>query len=151
MAKGTSQDGRSQRSTIGLESLQNLPGIDPATFAASLEQFFQAGTKILDSWKVVSEELLEFSKSRLNHSIESSRKVTESTSLDQAIEAQAEYCRSALQDYIAQSGKLAELGTRAMVESLSAWQIEKRPAQRAAQTEVETSEAITTKRSVAAE
>ena len=149
MVKGTSQDGRSQRSAIGLESLQSLPVLDPATFAANLEQFFQAGTKILDSWKVVSEELLEFSKAQLTRNIEASRKVTESTSLDQAIEAQAEFCRSALEDYIAQTGKLAEIGTRAMVESMSAWQVEKRPARRTGRDG--SVEPITTERSVAAE
>jgi len=148
MAKGTSQEGRSQHSVLGLES---LPGMDPATFAANLEPFFQAGTKVLDNWRVVSEELMEFGKSRLTRNIECGRKVTACTSFDQAIEAQAEFCRSAMQDYIAETSKLAELGTRAMMGSLSAWQFEKRPAQRAAQTEVETTEAITTKRSVAAE
>ena len=148
MAKGTSHEGRSQRSPFGLES---LPGMDPATFAANLEPFFQAGTKVLDNWRVVSEELLEFGKSRLARNIECGRKVTQSTSFDQAIEAHADFCRSAMQDYLAETSKLAELGTRAMTESLSAWQFEKRPARRAARTDDESAEPITTERSVAAE
>jgi len=99
-----------------------FPGVDPAQMATNFESMFQAGTKMLDHWRVVSEELMEFGRSRLTKSMEVGRKVAQSASIDQAIEAQAEYARTTMQDYIAESSKLAELGTRALFGSLSAWQ-----------------------------
>jgi hypothetical protein len=120
MAKPTTQD-RGQRPGF---SFDTLPGLDPASFAANLEPFFQAGTKALDTWRVVSEELLEFGKARLTRNMEMSRKVTQSPSLDKAFEAHADFARSLMEDYIAETGKLAELGTRAMAETFSYWKSE---------------------------
>ena len=96
-----------------------FPGMDPAQFANNLQPMFQAGTRMLEHWRVVSEELMEFGRTRLTKNIEVGRKVAQSTSIDQAIEAQAEFARTAMQDYIAESNKLAELGTRALFGSLS--------------------------------
>ena len=148
MAKPTTQD-RGQRPGFPFDA---IPGLDPASFAANLEPFFQAGTKALDSWRVVSEELLEFGKARLTRNIEMSRKVTESPSFDKAIEAQADFARSMMQDYIAETGKLAELGTRAMAETFSCWKNEsaKTPAGRAAH-RIDAEVEETTKHSMAAE
>ena len=132
MAKPTTQESRGQRPGFPFDT---IPGMDPASFAANLEPFFQAGTKALDSWREVSEELLEFGKSRLTRNMEMSRKVTQSPSLDKAMEAQADFARSMMQDYIAETGRLAELGTRAMAETFACWKTEavKTPAGRAAQ------------------
>jgi hypothetical protein len=133
-------------------SLDAIPGLDPTSFAANLEPFFQAGTKALDTWRVVSEELLEFGKARLTRSIEMSRKVTESPSLDKAFEAHADFARTMMQDYIAETGKLAELGTRAMAETFSWWKTEaaKTPAGRAVH-RMESEAEETAKHSLAAE
>jgi hypothetical protein len=149
MAKPTTQEHRGQRPGLLFDT---LPGMDPASFAANLEPFFQAGTKALDTWRVVSEELLEFGKSRLTRNMEMSRKVTESPSLDKAIEAQADFARSMMQDYIAETGRLAELSTRAMAETFSCWKSEaaKTPAGRAAQ-RFESEVEDTAKHSLAAE
>jgi len=131
MAKPTTQD-RGLRPGFPFEA---IPGLDPTSLAANLEPFFHVGTKALDSWRVVSEELLEFGKSRLTRNMEMSRKVTEAPSLDKALEAQADFARAMMQDYIAETGKLAELGTRAMAETFSYWKTEaaKTPVGRAAQ------------------
>jgi hypothetical protein len=149
MAKPTTQEARAQRPGFAFDP---IPGMDPASFAANLEPFFQAGTKALDTWREVSEELLEFGKSRLTRNMEMSRKVSQSQSLDKAIEAQADFARSMMQDYIAETGKLAELGTRAMAETFSCWKSEaaKTPAARTAhRMESEVEEAA--KHSLAAE
>ncbi len=149
MAKPTTTQDRGQRPGISLDA---IPALDLASFAANLEPFFQAGTKALDTWRVVSEELLEFGKSRLTRNIEMSRKVTESPSLDKALEAQADFARTMMQDYIAETGKLAELGTRAMAETFSCWKTEaaKTPAGRATH-RLETEVEETSKHSLAAE
>ncbi|HTZ78221.1 MAG TPA: phasin family protein [Stellaceae bacterium] len=106
--------------------MEGLPGLDPTQLTASFEPLFHAGNRMLETWRVVSEELMEFGKSRLTRNIEVGRKVARCGSLDEAIEAQADYARSTMQDYIAESSKIAELSTRALFESLSAWQPEKR-------------------------
>jgi phasin protein len=121
MAKPTTTQDRGQRPGSAFDA---IPALDPAGFGANLESFFQAGTKALDGWRVVSEELLEFGKSRLTRNIEMSRRVTEASSFDKAIEAQAEFARTMMQDYIAETGKLAELSTRAMTETFSFWKSE---------------------------
>ncbi|HKF73778.1 MAG TPA: phasin family protein [Stellaceae bacterium] len=148
MAKSATQD-RGQRPGTSFDA---IPGLDPASFAANLEPFFQAGTKALDAWRVVSEELLEFGKARLTRNMEMSRKVCECGSLDKALEAQADFARTMMQDYIAETGKLAELGTRAVTEGFSFWKNEavKTPAARAAH-RVEAEAEETTKHPLAAE
>lgn len=150
MVKPTTQDNRGERPGFSFDTISAL---DPASFAANLEPFFQAGTKALDAWRVVSEELLEFGKARLTRNLEMSRKVTQSASLDKAIEVQADFARAAMQDYIAETGKLAELGTRAMAESFSFWKSEaaKTPAGRAAHRLESEAEAEPSKHSLAAE
>lgn len=147
MAKPT-QD-RGQRPGVPFDAMS---GLDPTSFAANLEPFFHAGTRALDGWRIMSEELLEFGKSRLARNMEMSRKVTESPSFDKAIEAQADFARAMMQDYIAETGKLAELGTRAMAETFSSWKSEaaKTPAGRAAQ-RLESEVEETAKHSMAAE
>ena len=128
MAKTTGHEGRGRRSGTGMES---LPGLDPTQFAANLEPIFNAGTRMLENWRVLSEELMEFGKSRLTRNIEVGRKVAHSASLDEAIEAQADFARSLMQDYIAESNKIAELSTRVLFDSLSALQPEKKSGSRA--------------------
>ena len=148
MAKPTTTQDRGLRP----HSLDAMPAFDPASFAANLEPFFQASTKALDCWRVVSEELLEFGKARLSRGMEMSRRVTESPSLDKAIEAQADFARTMMQDYIAETGKLAELGTRAVAETFSCWKSEAANTPLARETRrVESEVEDTAKRSMAAE
>src|SRR5215470_16240707 len=118
MAKMGAERGSGERPGIGANI---LPGLGPETLTASLEQFFQAGGKVMDHWRRVSDELCTFSKSRLTRNMEVNRKVTQCGSINEALEAQAEFARGMMQDFIAESGKLFELNTRAMFESLSAW------------------------------
>lgn len=150
MAKPTTQDSRGQRPGFPFDA---IPGLDPTSFAANLEPFFQAGTKVFDTWRVVSEELMEFGKARLTRNMEMSRKVTQSPSLDKAFEAQADFARAMMQDYIAETGKLAELGSRAMADTFSCWKSEtaKTPAGREARRLEAEAESETSKHSMAAE
>ena len=71
----------------------------------------------------------------------------------QAIEVQADFARTMMQDYIAETGKLAELGARAMAEGFSFWKREtaKTPVGRAAHRAESGAEAETSKHSLAAE
>lgn len=95
--------------------------------AGSIEPLFQASNKWLETWMAVSSEILEFGKTRLDRSVEAGRAIARTSSIDQAVELQADYARSMMRDYMEEAGKLADMSTRAMLESLTALQ----PARRA--------------------
>jgi hypothetical protein len=96
----------------------------------SLDPFFQAGNRLLEGWMAVSSELLEFGKARLDRSMEASRAIAQSTSLNEAIDVQAKFTQSAVQDYLSEANKLADLGTRSLLDTLTTLQ---RPAQHVAE------------------
>jgi len=95
---------------------------DPSQALGGLEPLFTAGNKWLENWVAMSSEVLEFSRNRLDRNLEVSKAIVRSSSLDQAMDLQADYTRSTLREYFAQASKLADLGTRAMMDSFMAWQ-----------------------------
>ncbi len=94
-----------------------------------IEPMLKAGNTWIENWMAVGSEMLDFGRSRLDRNLETSKAIARSTSLDEAIELQVDYTRSVLRDYFTEAGKLADLGARALVESLRSWQ----PAPRAAE------------------
>jgi len=125
MANSMGQDERSSAEKAGAAMAWMA---DPGQIARNLEPFFQASSRLIENWRAATEELLEFGKQRLTHGIETSRRVARSGSFDEAIEAHAEFARGCMQDYINETGKLAEIGTRAISESLEAWRRESQAA-----------------------
>lgn len=117
MAKAQAEDMRVKRSDV-----QVTASLDPREALAGLEPLIHAGNKWFENWAAVSSELLEFSRARLDRNLEVSKAIARSSSLDQAIDLQADYARSVVRDYFAEASKLADLGTRAMLETLSMWQ-----------------------------
>ncbi|HYM03655.1 MAG TPA: phasin family protein [Stellaceae bacterium] len=102
---------------------------DPRAVISSLEPVLHVSSKWLEHWVAVSSEILEFGRSRLDRNFEISKAIARSGSMDEAMDLHADYTRSALRDYFSEAGKLADLGTRAMLESLQTW----RPAAREAE------------------
>ena len=96
-------------------------GFDAAAFNSNLEPIFEAGSKLFDNWRAVSDELCEFGKSRLARNIEASRRIAQSESFDAAFNVQADFARGMMQDYVVASGKFAELGSRAIAEGFAMW------------------------------
>lgn len=117
MAKMIGQNGPSQGNGAG-----GARSSEPANLTNSLESLFYASSKLIENWRVVNEEILEFGKTRFSRSLDASQKVAQSGRIDQAIEAQAEFARSTLRDYIAEVEKLVELSTKAVFDSISVWQ-----------------------------
>jgi phasin family protein len=133
MAEPMGREGRSSSSQTASErNAQGAFGLDPAQMAGNLEPFFVASSRFIENWRRASEELLEFGKTRLGRNIEASRKVARSGSLEEAIELQSEFARSMMQDYIAETGKLAEISSRAISDSFDIWRSERMQAGRAA-------------------
>jgi hypothetical protein len=89
---------------------------------ANLDPLFQASNRLIEGWMAVGSELLEFSKSRLDRNLEMSRAMAQTTSLNEAMDVQAKYTRSAMQDYLSECNKLADLGTRSFLDSFSTLQ-----------------------------
>jgi hypothetical protein len=96
---------------------------DEATVALKgLDPLLEAGNRLLAGWMAVSAEMLEFGRTRLDRNLEASKAMARSSSFDEAFDLQARYTRSALQDYLSGAGKIADIGTRTLFDSLSAWQ-----------------------------
>jgi hypothetical protein len=95
---------------------------DPSQALSGIEPIFQAGNKWLETWMAVGSELIEFSRSRLDRNLEMGKAIARSSSIDEAIELQADHARSTVRDYFSEAGKIADLGTRALLDSFSVWQ-----------------------------
>ncbi len=117
MAKTQAEDMRVKRSDVQLTA-----ALDPREALSGLEPLIQAGNKWLEHVMAMSSELLEFSRARIDRGLEASKASARSTSIDQAVDVQTDFARSMVQDYLAEAGKLADLGSRAMLETLAAWQ-----------------------------
>ena len=77
---------------------------------------------MLEAWLAVGNELMEFSKARFDRGIEMSRAMARSKTLNEAMDLHASFTRSAVADYLNEAGKLADLGTRSMLDSFSTLQ-----------------------------
>jgi hypothetical protein len=117
MAKAQGEEMRVKR-----EETQITAVFDPANALTGLEPIFQASNKWLENWMAVGSEILEFGRARLDRNLEASKAIARSGSIDEAMDLHANYTRSAVRDYLAEVGKLADLGTRAMLDSMWSWQ-----------------------------
>jgi hypothetical protein len=125
MAKAQTDEMRSKRSETQLAVT-----FDPTQALNRIEPIFQAGNKWLENWMAVSSELLEFGRARLDRNLEVGKAIAKSSSIDQAMELQADYARSTVREYFNEAGKLADLSTRVLLESMMAWQPAAREATR---------------------
>jgi len=98
------------------------PALDPTQAMVAIEPLLQAGNKWLESWMALGSEILEFSRARLDRSLEVGKAMARTSKFEEAMEVQADYARTAVRDYMNEASKLADLGTRAMFDSLWAWQ-----------------------------
>lgn len=99
-----------------------LATFDPNAAINGLEPIIQAGNKLLENWMTVGSEILEFGRTRIDRSLEISKAMARSNSLDEAIDLHADFTRAMVRDYFNEAGKIADLSTRAMIDSLWAWQ-----------------------------
>jgi hypothetical protein len=117
MAKTHAEDMRTKREEIAISAL-----FDPSRALGGIEPLLQVGNKWFENWAAMSSELLEFGRARLDRNLEASKAIVRSGSFDEAMDLQADFTRATLREYFAEAGKLADLGTRAMMESFRAWQ-----------------------------
>ncbi|MGO8917764.1 MAG: phasin family protein [Stellaceae bacterium] len=117
MAKTQAEDVRVKRGNGQVTAL-----FDPSQALSGLEPLLTAGNKLFESWAAMSSELLEFGRARLDRSLEAGKAIARSGSIDEAMDLQADYTRTTVRAYFDEAGKLADLGTRAMLDSLMAWQ-----------------------------
>jgi hypothetical protein len=62
----------------------------------NLDPLFQASNRLIEGWMAVGNELLEFGKARLDRSVEMSRAMAQTTSLNEAMDVQAKFTSSAM-------------------------------------------------------
>jgi hypothetical protein len=101
---------------------QITAAFDPSQALTGIEPIFQASNKLLETWMAVGSEILEFSRSRLDRNLEVSKAIARSSSIDEAMELQADHARTTVREYFSEAGKIADLGTRALLDSFSVWQ-----------------------------
>ncbi len=94
-----------------------------------LEPLFRASNRLLEGWMAMSSEMLEFSKNRFDRSLEIGKAMAQSTSLNEAIDLQATYTRSIVQDYVSEAQKIADLGARSLLDTFSTLQQQTRDKQ----------------------
>jgi hypothetical protein len=99
------------------------------TALTTLDPLLQASNRLLEGWVAVSSEMLEFGKSRLDRGLEMSKALAQSSSFNEAIDLQATYTRSIVQDYVSEAQKIADLGTRSLLESFTTLQQQARDKQ----------------------
>ncbi len=117
MAKAQAEEMRGKRSEMQISAI-----FDPTNTLSPLEPMFQAGNKWLEGWMTVGSEILEFGRARLDRNLELSKAMARSGSIDEAMDLHVDYTRSIMRDYFSEASKLADLGTRAFLGSLWAWQ-----------------------------
>jgi hypothetical protein len=113
MAKAQAEEMRAKRSET-----QVAAAFDPTQALSGIEPIFQVGNKWLENWMAVSSELLEFSRARLDRSLEIGKAIARSSSIDEAMELQADYARSTVREYFTEAGKIADLSTRALLDGI---------------------------------
>jgi hypothetical protein len=117
MTKAQAEAMRSKRGETQITAI-----FEPANALNQLEPMLQASNKWLEGWMAMSSEILEFGKSRLDRNLEMSKAIARSGSIDEAMDLQANYTRTVVRDYFSEASKLADLGTRAIFDSLWIWQ-----------------------------
>jgi hypothetical protein len=114
---------------------------DPSQALQGIEPILQASNKWLETWMAVSTEMLDFSRARLDRNVEMGKAIARSSSLDEALTLQANHARATLNEYFSEASKIADLGTRALFDSITALQPAMREAAQRASTAVQTTTA----------
>jgi hypothetical protein len=108
-------------------------GAQEAVFGAvaltALDPLLQASNRLLEGWMAVSSEMLEFSKTRFDRGLEMSKAIVQSSTLNEALDLQATYTRSIVQDYVSEAQKIADLGARSVLDSFTTLQQQAREKQ----------------------
>jgi hypothetical protein len=102
-----------------------VTGAQEAVVGAALSSFdpiFQASNRLLEGWMAVSSEMLEFGKNRFDRGLEMSKAIAQSSSLNEALDLQATYTRSIVQDYVSEAQKIADLSARSVLDSFTTLQ-----------------------------
>jgi hypothetical protein len=101
-------------------------GARAAAFGAaalpSLDPLFQASNRLLEGWMAVSSEMLEFGRNRFDRGLEMSKAMAQSTSFNEAIDLQATYTRSIVNDFVSEAHKIVDLGARSLLDSFTTLQ-----------------------------
>jgi len=106
----------------------------------NLDPLLQASNRLLEGWMAMSSEILEFGKTRIDRGLEMSKAMAQSTSLNEALDLQATYTQSIVQDYVSEAHKIVDLGTRSLLDSFSTLQHQARDKARDARYHAEAAE-----------
>jgi hypothetical protein len=85
----------------------------------ALDTLLESSSRLFESWLALSTELMEFGKANLNRSLELSRAVSQSGSLNEALDLHSRYTKEVVEDCFSEANKIVGLGTRSVLDSFS--------------------------------
>jgi hypothetical protein len=88
----------------------------------TFDPIVRASNRLLEGWMAVGSEMLEFGRSRFDRNLELSKAIAQSTSFNEALDLQATYTRSIVQEYVSEAQKIADLGARSLLDSMTTLQ-----------------------------
>ena len=93
-----------------------------AAAVPSMEPLISAGNKMVETWMQMGTQMLEFSRRAIDQNMEIGRQMAKSASLNEAMDLQAKFTRTLVQDYLAEANKMADMSTRSLLDSFGAVQ-----------------------------
>lgn len=93
-----------------------------AAAVPSMEPLISAGNRLVETWMQMGTEILEFSRRAMDQNMEVGRQMAKSGSLNEAMDLQAKFTRTLVQDYLAEANKIADMSTRGLLDSFGAVQ-----------------------------
>src|SRR5258708_40216521 len=91
---------------------QITAAFDPSQALNGIEPIFQASNKWLETWMAVSSEILEFSRARLDRTLQIGKAIERSRSIDEAIELHANPPARTPRQYFSRAATVALTGPR---------------------------------------
>ncbi len=82
--------------------------------------FIAASNKMFEGWAALNSEMIEFTKQRLQHQVDTSRDLASSSSITDLLSLQSDFARAATEQYMKETEKIMNLGAKTVMDSLSA-------------------------------
>ena len=105
------------RKTVGAEA-------EIANFVNAAQRgvsgFIAASNKMFEGWAALNSEMIEFTKQRLQHQVDTSRDLASSSSITDLLALQSDFARAATEQYMKETEKIMNLGAKTVMDSLSA-------------------------------
>ncbi len=98
------------------------PKPDLAPSLDNVTPLLDACSTMLQGWMTMNAAILDFAQSRIKQNLELGQALSSSKDLDQVVELQSGFVRTAVQEYVEQTDKMLKLGAKVAAECMTATQ-----------------------------